>query len=200
MMPKIDAEARKVSRISHEDTMLMDSKGVNFAKALDEPAIIKLIEKFFELVEQDDETWFTDIYKHSEVPRDELVQSYFEYLIQRLGGPPYYSERAGHPNLISLHSDIGIDVSRKNKWLSLMEDAMDTMDHIFDGDVRSHLMMFFSHCCTSYVVGTNEAKKFACARLYDDDFMVNRIPDPEEPEEEVVSSSGPVDHHHNFKK
>jgi hypothetical protein len=38
-----------------------------------------------------------------------------------------------------------------------------------------------------------------CARLYDDDFPVNRIPDPVE-EEEVISSSGGVQHHYNYKK
>ena len=197
MIQSIDSKARKLSRITHEDTSIIDSEGVNIAAAVDEPAIIRLCERFFQLIDEDDEKWFTDIYAKSEIPREELIQGYYEYLIQRLGGAPHYSERAGHPNLISLHAEIGIDNSRKNKWLSLMEDALDSLDHIFDSDLKNHLMLFFSHCCSTYVVGSNELKRFTCARLYDDDFEVNRAPDPDD---KVIKSSEGVERHHHHRK
>lgn len=132
--------------------------------------------------------------------REELVQSYYEYLNQRLGGRPYFSDRRGHPNLVSFHAQVGITPKCQYKWLSLMEDAMDLMDDVITADMKSMLMTFFTHVCSTYQVATTVMESHETAPLYDDDFPVNRPLDPPVEEEAVISSSDGVSRHQEHRK
>lgn len=48
-----------------------------------------------------------------------------EFLVMRLGGPPRYSEKRGHPRLRMRHLPFAIGEAEKNRWLELMDAAMD---------------------------------------------------------------------------
>ena len=48
-----------------------------------------------------------------------------EFLIQRFGGPHRYSEARGHPRLRMRHMPFRIDERARDRWLSIMDIAMD---------------------------------------------------------------------------
>lgn len=47
-----------------------------------------------------------------------------DFLIQRLGGPPRYSQRRGHPRLRMRHMPFAIDSAARDRWMELMTSAM----------------------------------------------------------------------------
>jgi truncated hemoglobin YjbI len=127
-------------------------------------------------VEKDDDPedeWFKKMYSESSMNRDELTQSYYEYIHQRLGGKPYFSDRRGHPNLVSFHAQVGVTIRCQHKWLTLMEDAIDALDELISSDQKSLLMTFFTHLCSTYQVATKVMESHESCRLYDDDFPIN---------------------------
>ena len=50
------------------------------------------------------------------------------FLVQYWGGPQTYSEERGHPRLRMRHDDFVIDAVERDRWLSLMHDAMVEQD------------------------------------------------------------------------
>lgn len=47
-----------------------------------------------------------------------------DFLVQRFGGPDRYSQRRGHPRLRMRHFPFAIDGRARDRWVSLMEEAM----------------------------------------------------------------------------
>lgn len=139
------------------------------------------------------------MYAESSMKKDELVQSYYEYINQRLGGKTYFSDRRGHPNLVSFHAQIGITYQCQNKWLSLMEDAIDALDEIISSDMKASLMIFFTHLCSTYMVASNVMASHELAPIYDDDFPVNEPP-KQVMKENIISSTDQISRHAGHKK
>jgi hemoglobin len=50
------------------------------------------------------------------------------FLVQYWGGPTTYSDERGHPRLRMRHMDFRIDAAARDRWLSLMHDAMVEQD------------------------------------------------------------------------
>ncbi len=48
-----------------------------------------------------------------------------EFLVMRLGGPPRYMEKRGHPRLRMRHLPFSIGEAERDRWLELMDAAMD---------------------------------------------------------------------------
>src|SRR5438309_12014335 len=48
-----------------------------------------------------------------------------EFLIQRFGGPSRYSEARGHPRLRMRHAPFKVDMAARDRWVMLMEAALD---------------------------------------------------------------------------
>jgi hemoglobin len=48
-----------------------------------------------------------------------------DFLIGRFGGPPRYIERRGHPRLRMRHHPFAIDQAARDRWMSLMDRALD---------------------------------------------------------------------------
>lgn len=53
-------------------------------------------------VYDDDEEWFRSIFANSK--KEEAIQNQYEFFVQRMGGPPLYSQRKGKKFLISASS------------------------------------------------------------------------------------------------
>ena len=47
-----------------------------------------------------------------------------DFLIQRFGGPPRYSEARGHPRLRMRHMPFAIDEAARDRWLELMDESL----------------------------------------------------------------------------
>jgi len=61
-------------------------------------------------------------------PRDDLAgaeQRLRDFLIGRFGGPPRYVEERGHPRLRMRHMPFAIDGEARNRWVAMMDRALD---------------------------------------------------------------------------
>ncbi len=73
-------------------------------------------------------------------------QRLFWYLCGWLGGPPYYTDRFGHPRLRARHlpQQIGghsIGIQERDQWLACMDDAMGQVG--VHEALRAHLRQVF---------------------------------------------------------
>ena len=48
-----------------------------------------------------------------------------DFLVFRFGGPARYAERRGHPRLRARHAPFRIDRAARERWVTLMERALD---------------------------------------------------------------------------
>jgi hemoglobin len=65
-----------------------------------------------------------------------------DFLIGRFGGPQRYIEQRGHPRLRLRHMPFAIDLAARERWLSLMSNALDEAK--LPGEVESVLREFFT--------------------------------------------------------
>lgn len=82
-------------------------------------------------------------------PADDLAgaeERLRDFLIGRFGGPARYVERRGHPRLRMRHMPFAIDADARNRWVTLMNRALD--DAELPADVTEFLREFFSATAT----------------------------------------------------
>jgi truncated hemoglobin YjbI len=65
-----------------------------------------------------DEKWFRDIFATS--TQAEATRNQVEFLIEKLGGPPVYTERKGRHRLIGRHSPYDISPAAAERWLEVI--------------------------------------------------------------------------------
>lgn len=51
-------------------------------------------------VYDDEEEWFRSIFANSK--KEDAIQNQYEFFVQRMGGPPLFSQRRGDSNLTSI--------------------------------------------------------------------------------------------------
>lgn len=76
-------------------------------------------------------------------PADDMTGAQWRlqhFLMQYWGGPQTYSEERGHPRLRARHMDFRIDAAARDRWLSIMHDAMAEQD--LTDDQESQLWMY----------------------------------------------------------
>ena len=82
-------------------------------------------------------------------PKDDLAgaeQRLRDFLIGRFGGPPRYAEERGHPRLRMRHMPFAIDGEARNRWVMLMDRALD--EAALPPDVGALLRAFFHSTAT----------------------------------------------------
>ena len=72
-----------------------------------------------------------------------------DFLIGRFGGPPRYSERRGHPRLRMRHAPFAIDEAARNRWVELMDRALD--ETRLPDDATS-LLREFLHAMATFMI------------------------------------------------
>lgn len=85
-------------------------------------------------------------------PRHDLAgaeQRLRDFLIGRFGGPPRYIEQRGHPRLRMRHMPFAIDQAARDRWMMLMDRAIDEAD--LPADVGTLLREFF-HGTTTFLI------------------------------------------------
>ena len=83
----------------------------------------KLVDRFYDLIDSSPEaaTIRTLHARSLKAAREKL----YLYLTTWTGGPPVYTDRYGHPRLRMRHSPFAIDQRAHDRWVSLMEAALD---------------------------------------------------------------------------
>ena len=82
-------------------------------------------------------------------PQDDLAgaeERLRDFLVGRFGGPARYVERRGHPRLRMHHMPFAIDGEARNRWVALMDRALDAA--ALPADVTDTLRAFFGSTAT----------------------------------------------------
>ncbi|WP_333619930.1 globin [Dietzia sp.] len=96
---------------------------------------------------------------YARVPSDEILAPMYPqddmdgaeerfrmFLEQYWGGPGTYSEQRGHPRLRMRHAPFVVDSKARDAWLSIMEEAVATVDRqTLDDEHRAALLDYFHH-------------------------------------------------------
>lgn len=137
----MDAEIERLSGVTKEQALRIDE--VNLAEFLGVDVIRALSTNFYTRVYADDaEPWFKNIFKGR--PIEESIQNQMDFFIQRMGGPPLYSQRKGPPALIARHLNFNMSAKAADRWLFHMERALATTEGI-DADSCERMFDFFKH-------------------------------------------------------
>ena len=72
-----------------------------------------------------------------------------DFLIGRFGGPPRYIEQRGHPRLRMRHAPFAIDEAARNRWVELMDRALDEARLPHDA---TSLLREFLHAMATFMI------------------------------------------------
>lgn len=72
-----------------------------------------------------------------------------DFLVGRFGGPQRYMQTRGHPRLRMRHVPFAIDMSARNRWIELMERALDEVE--FAPEVDAAMREFFGAVATMLI-------------------------------------------------
>ena len=111
----------------------MDSHKPN----LTEQDVTNLVSAFYQLVRED--KLIGPLYPEKDWEGAE--QRLRDFLIYRFGGSDRYIQVRGHPRLRMRHAPFKIGVEERDRWLKLMNLAMEESD--VSGSVQSELKAFF---------------------------------------------------------
>ena len=107
-----------------------------------EDGIARITEAFYQQVATDD--LLAPMY-----PKDDLQgseQRLRDFLVYRFGGPQRYIETRGHPRLRMRHASFPIDQRARDRWISLMDNALEAAE--LPADMTAMLQEFFRHVAT----------------------------------------------------
>ncbi|AES73843.1 hypothetical protein MtrunA17_Chr3g0139391 [Medicago truncatula] len=150
-MQNLQEKASEWSGVETNHAFAIDD--TNLFQKLGLQTFINLSTNFYNRVYVDDEEWFRSIFAKSD--KDKAIQNQYEFLVQRMGGPPLYSQRRGHPALIARHRPFPVTHEAAERWLLHMQQALDNISDI-DHDSKIMLMNFFRHTAYFLVAGVEQ--------------------------------------------
>ncbi|KDP34226.1 hypothetical protein JCGZ_07797 [Jatropha curcas] len=147
-MQSLQEKASQWSGVDTADAFAIDE--TNLFQKLGLQTFINLSTNFYNRVYDDEEEWFRSIFANSK--KEEAVQNQYEFFTQRMGGPPLYSQRKGHPALIGRHRPFPVTHQAAERWLHHMHKALESTPEI-DEDSKIKMMNFFRHTAFFLVAG-----------------------------------------------
>ncbi|CAI0441534.1 unnamed protein product [Linum tenue] len=148
-MQSLQEKASEWSGVDSADAFAIDS--TNLFQKLGLQAFINLSTNFYTRVYDDEEEeWFRSIFANSK--KEEAIQNQYEFFVQRMGGPPLYSQRKGHPALIGRHRPFPVTHRAAERWLHHMQNALDSTPEI-DPESKVIMMNFLRHTAFFLVAG-----------------------------------------------
>ncbi|KAL4603355.1 hypothetical protein ACB092_10G118400 [Castanea dentata] len=147
-MQSLQAKASEWSGVKQDDAFAIDD--TNLFQKLGLQTFINLSTNFYTRVYDDEEEWFRSIFANSK--KEDAIQNQYEFFVQRMGGPPLYSQRRGHPALIARHRPFPVTHQAAERWLHHMQQALDGTTDI-DADSKVRMMNFFRHTAFFLVAG-----------------------------------------------
>ena len=98
----------------------MDLLDTRVFELIGEEGFARLVGAFYRRVRSDD--ILSPMYPDADFAGAE--QRLRDFLVGRFGGPMRYVERRGHPRLRMRHGRFRIDQKARDRWVSLMEEAL----------------------------------------------------------------------------
>nr|GEY71952.1 two-on-two hemoglobin-3 [Tanacetum cinerariifolium] len=166
-MQTLQEKAAEWSGVDHEDAFAIDQ--TNLYQKLGLQTFINLSTDFYTStfaltrtpargfpsgigVYEDEEEWFRSIFADSK--KEDAIQNQYEFFVQRMGGPPLFSQRKGHPALIGRHRPFEVTHKAAERWLHHMHQALDNATDI-DHDSKTRMLNFFRHTAYFLVAGND---------------------------------------------
>lgn len=109
---------------------------------LGEDGIARITRAFYQQIATDD--LLAPMYPQDDLPGSE--QRLRDFLVYRFGGPQRYVEARGHPRLRMRHTPFPIDQEARDRWISLMDNALQAA--ALPADVTATLQDFFRQVAT----------------------------------------------------
>ncbi|KAL2318232.1 hypothetical protein Fmac_032108 [Flemingia macrophylla] len=159
-MQSLQQKASEWSGISVDEAFAIDD--TNLFQKLGLQTFVNLSTNFYNRVYDDDQEWFRSIFADSQ--KEHAIQNQYEFFVQRMGGPPLFSQRRGHPALIGRHRPFPVTHQAAERWLHHMQQALDSTPDI-DDDSKSKMMNFFRHTAYFLVAGDelkNQNQQIPC--------------------------------------
>ncbi|KAB1204479.1 Two-on-two hemoglobin-3 [Morella rubra] len=147
-MQSLQSKASEWSGVSQADAFAIDE--INLFQKLGLQTFINLSTNFYTRVYDDEEEWFRSIFANSK--KEDAIQNQYEFFVQRMGGPPLYSQRRGHPALIARHRPFPVTHQAAERWLHHMQQALESTPDI-DADSKVRMLNFFRHTAFFLVAG-----------------------------------------------
>ncbi|KAL9247892.1 hypothetical protein vseg_021272 [Gypsophila vaccaria] len=148
-MQSLQKKASEYSGVDTNEAFAIDD--TNLFQKLGLQTFINLSTNFYTRVYDDEEQeWFRSIFANS--TKEDAIQNQYEFFVQRMGGPPLFSQRRGHPALIGRHKPFPVTHQAAERWLHHMQQALDTTPDI-DTDSKTKMMNFFRHTAFFLVAG-----------------------------------------------
>ncbi|KAM7490350.1 hypothetical protein LguiA_033271 [Lonicera macranthoides] len=147
-MQSLQQKASEWSGVEQKDAFAIDE--TNLFEKLGLQTFISLSTNFYTRVYEDEEEWFRSIFANS--TKEEAIRNQYEFFVQRMGGPPLFSQRKGHPALIGRHRPFPVTHRAAERWLNHMQQALDSIMDI-DPDSKIKMMNFFRHTAFFLVAG-----------------------------------------------
>ncbi|XP_010915062.1 group 2 truncated hemoglobin 3-2 isoform X2 [Elaeis guineensis] len=148
-MESLQRKASEWSGVAASDAFAIDETNLFETLGGIQP-FVDLCTNFYTRVFDDEEEWFRSIFADSK--KEDAIRNLYEFLVQRMGGPPLYSQRKGHPALIGRHRPFPVTHQAAERWLQHMQQALDTTSTI-DPDSKIKMMNFFRHTAYFLVAG-----------------------------------------------
>ncbi|GFS40278.1 hemoglobin 3 [Actinidia rufa] len=147
-MQSLQQKASEWSGVDPSDAFAIDD--TNLFEKLGLGTFINLSTNFYNRVYDDDEEWFRSIFANSK--KEDAIQNQYEFFVQRMGGPPLYSQRKGHPALIGRHRPFPVTHQAAERWLHHMQQALDDTTDI-DTHSKTKMLNFLRHTAFFLVAG-----------------------------------------------
>jgi truncated hemoglobin YjbI len=141
-LQKIKNRACLMSGISLERANAIDDLSLGIT--LGEYHINLLVERFYDKVLADKDEWFTCLFTSE---KEKMIENEYEFLLQRFGGPCYYSDNKSYPALCKRHSNFEMSPRMAEKWLGHMENVLEEMIEDIPDETRYIMMDYFKHTC-----------------------------------------------------
>ncbi|XP_039843899.1 two-on-two hemoglobin-3 [Panicum virgatum] len=155
-MQSLQDKASEWSGVAAADAFAIDDGNIFEALGGTPQPFVDLSTNFYTRVYEDEEEWFREIFAGSK--KEDAIQNQYEFLIQRMGGPPLFSQRRGHPALIGRHRPFLVTHRAAERWLHHMRQALDTTESI-DADSKTKMMNFFRHTAYFLVAGNEMTRQ-----------------------------------------
>lgn len=120
----------------------MDLLDTRLYDLIGQEAFARLVAAFYRRVPQDD--ILSPLYPEHDLAGAE--QRLRDFLIMRFGGPDTYLQKRGHPRLRMRHVRFAIDHAARDRWIALMEEAMQETD--LPPEAAAILRSFFADAAT----------------------------------------------------
>ncbi|KAJ6830514.1 two-on-two hemoglobin-3 isoform X2 [Iris pallida] len=140
-MQSLQEKASEWSGVAASDAFAIDETNLFQALGGLQP-FVDLSTNFYNRVYADEYEWFRSIFAGSR--KEDAIQNQYEFFVQRMGGPPLYSQRKGHPALIGRHRPFPVTHQAADRWLYHMQQALDSVSSI-DPESKIKMMNFFRH-------------------------------------------------------